>query len=476
MNGKGMYVNPVVAGNYADPSVIRVGEDYYMTHTSYKAIPGLIIWHSRDLVHWAPISAALYEYVGDVWAPEFVHHNGTYYIYFPANRTNWVVTAPTPTGPWSRPVDLKIKGIDPGHVVGPDGKRYLHMSDGHIVELSEDGLAIAGEPRHVYDGWRYPDEWVVEGYSMEGPKLRYKDGYYYLNVAVGGTAGPPTSHMVVCSRSHTPWGPWEHSPYNPVVKTQSRSERWWSKGHGTLIDSPDGKWYIVYHGYLNGYHSLGRQTLLEPVEWTEDGWYRTIEGISPDNPIPLPFGEAVKRSRTVDDRFNGERLGIHWQCNGELPEVHYRQQNGTLTIEGRDDDKIRSPLVFMTTAPSYEAEVELSFTGAAEGRLLLYYDDNAWMGIGVSAKGARHLRSFKQYAVKPCYGERVFLRIRHEEHLVFYYYSTDGIHWSRYDKVTDASGFNHNTLGGFLSLRIGLDAVGEGTVTVHRFQYRELHS
>ncbi|MGV2686503.1 family 43 glycosylhydrolase, partial [Clostridium perfringens] len=139
---------PIIAGNYADPSIIRVGEDYYMTHSSYKLPPGLVIWHSRDLLNWSRVGAALPQDEGDVWAPEFVAHNVMYYIYYPAARTNWVVTASSPTGPWSKPIHLGIKGIDPGHTVGPDGKRYLHMSGGDFVELTADGLAVTGEVRH----------------------------------------------------------------------------------------------------------------------------------------------------------------------------------------------------------------------------------------------------------------------------------------------------------------------------------------
>ena len=163
---------PIIAGNYADPSIIRVGEDYYMTHSSYKLTPGLVIWHSRDLLNWSRVGARA-PLRGNVWAPDFVAHNGMYYIYYPAGRTNWVVTASSPAGPWSKPINLGIKGIDPGHTAGPDGKRYLHMSGGDFVELTADGLAIAGEVRHVYNGWRYPDDWVVEAYSLEGRKLPF---------------------------------------------------------------------------------------------------------------------------------------------------------------------------------------------------------------------------------------------------------------------------------------------------------------
>ena len=111
---------------------------------------------------------------------------------------------------------------------------------------------------------------------LESPKLNEHNGYYYLTSAQGGTAGPATSHMVVSARSKSVTGPWENSPYNPIVHTYSATDSWWSKGHGTLIDDVNGNWWIVYHAYANGYHTLGRSTLIEPIEWTEDGWYRTV--------------------------------------------------------------------------------------------------------------------------------------------------------------------------------------------------------
>ncbi|HZG78620.1 MAG TPA: family 43 glycosylhydrolase [Paenibacillus sp.] len=453
---------PIVAGNYADPSILRVGGDYYMTHSSYKLTPGLVIWHSRDLVQWRAVAAALDDYVGDVWAPDFAAYGGTYYIYFPANRSNWVVTAPHPTGPWSRPVDLGIRGIDPGHVVGPDGKRYLHLSGGELVELARDGLSVVGEPRLVYEGWRYPDDWIVEAYSLEGPKLTFRNGYYYLTAAVGGTAGPPTGHMAISSRSRTPWGPWEHSPYNPIVRTASSAERWWSKGHASLIDAPDGSSRLVYHAYLNGFHTLGRQTLLERVEWTDDGWFRTAAGAV----------ELTVDAGGQEDDFAGPSLGLHWQCEGLRPAERFAPGPDGLAAAGAEGG---APLLFMPRHERYEAEVEALVEGEAEARLLLYYNDDAYFGIGLHGGGVRHFRSFKSYATMPSGGRRARLRIRNDAHLVSFLYSfDDGDTWQRYDKRIDASGFHHNTFGGFLSLRIGLDCAGEGRATFRRFAYRPL--
>ena len=152
----------VLPGDYPDPSVLRDGDDYYMTHSSFNYLPGLLVWHSTDLRHWEPVGHALAEYHGPVWAPDLVKHGDTYYIYYPAGGTNWVVWAKGIKGPWSRPVDLKLEGIDPGHVVDGEGNRYLYVDNGCVVRLSPDGLSTVGGKRKVYDGWAYPSDWQTD--------------------------------------------------------------------------------------------------------------------------------------------------------------------------------------------------------------------------------------------------------------------------------------------------------------------------
>jgi beta-xylosidase len=162
-------------------------------------------------VNWQPIGPALFKNVGSVWAPDLVRHQGRYYIYFPAvaddPRTNYVVRADDLRGPWSPPIDLQIGHIDPGHAVGPDGRRFLFLSDGYRVSLAADGLSVIDAPRKVYDGWKYPDEWIVETFAQEGPKILKRGDYYYMVLAEGGTAGPPTGHMIVAARSRSLDGP-----------------------------------------------------------------------------------------------------------------------------------------------------------------------------------------------------------------------------------------------------------------------------
>jgi len=110
--GTGYYLNPIFAGDYPDPSILRDGDTYYMVHSSFEYYPDLLIWQSKDLINWTPVTNALHKYVGSVWAPDLTKYKNKYYIYFPANDKNYVVTASSIDGPWSDPIELKVEGID----------------------------------------------------------------------------------------------------------------------------------------------------------------------------------------------------------------------------------------------------------------------------------------------------------------------------------------------------------------------------
>jgi beta-xylosidase len=138
--GDGAFLNPILSGDHPDPTIIRDGDVWYMTFSSFESYPGLVIWTSRDLVNWAPVTAALRTNIGSVWAPELVKHGGRFYLYIPARfpdrRSIYVIHAERIEGPWSEPIDLDLpKHIDPGHAVGEDGKRYLFLSGGDRVAL-----------------------------------------------------------------------------------------------------------------------------------------------------------------------------------------------------------------------------------------------------------------------------------------------------------------------------------------------------
>ena len=474
--GDGYYLNPIFAGDYPDPSILRDGKDYYIVHSSFTYYPGLLIWHSTDLINWEPVTHALHRYLGSVWAPDLAKYHDKYYIYFPAGNSTYVVTANSIAGPWSDPVDLKINYIDPGHFTDAQDKRYLYFNNGGYIPLSDDGLSVTGEFKHVYDGWKIPSEWSIECFCMEGPKLTKRGDYYYLTVAEGGTAGPATSHMVISARSRSAFGPWENSPYNPIIRTKQNSEKWWSKGHGTLFDDPNGKWWMVFHGYENGFYGMGRQTLLQPVTWTKDGWFKTPEGIKTDEPIKRPIKDISGSAFSLNDDFSGNELKPQWQFFDEYDTTRFNPTNAGLLIKAKGKSVANcSPLLCIPSNHSYVAQVELQIADDAIGGLVLFYNNSAYSGILADKENIlANLRGWQFPTVKAVINKHVFLRLRNINNTVDMYYSLDGTKWVKIENSLEVSGFNHNVLSGFLSLRLGLCSIGEGTVKFRNFVYKPI--
>ncbi|MGN8055453.1 family 43 glycosylhydrolase [Pedobacter sp. 22163] len=469
----GFYTNPIFAGDYPDPSILRDGENYYMVHSSFEYYPGLLIWHSKDLINWKPVTHALHKKVGSVYAPDLVKYKNKFYIYFPANGTNYVVTADSIAGKWSDPVDLKIGNIDPGHITDEQGKRYLFFSDGGFVPLSDDGLSTTGNQKSSYKGWPIPRNWSIECFCLEGPKLIKRGEYYYITVAEGGTAGPITGHMVVSARSKSLSGPWENSPYNPIVRTTEKSEKWRSKGHATIIDDVKGNWWMVFHAYEKDYYNKGRQTMLLPIGWTKDGWYKVPTGINDSKPIKKPDLASSKTNFNLNDNFAGHKLKSQWQFFEELDTNRFKLANNSLSVKAKGNAIGNSyPLLCIPEDHSYTVDVEVLIEGKATAGLALFYNSTASSGILANNEDiVADLRGWRAPAEKNVVNNHVFLRLKNVENTVDLYYSKDGVKWNKIENSFEVSGMHHNVLSGFLSLRIGLCSIGEGKVTFKNFKY-----
>lgn len=473
--------NPILGGDYPDPTIIRSGEDYYMTHSAFNYLPGLTIFHSRDLVNWQPVSVALTRYLGSVWAPDICKYQGKYYIYFTVSQgndrfSNHVVYADSPEGPWSEPVDLKIGyWIDPCHVVDEStGQRWLFLSGGHRVKLTDDGLSVAGKLEKVYDGWPIPQHWTVEGMALEGPKMKKIGEYYYFLNAQGGTAGAPTSHMAVVARSKSVDGPWENSPCNPLIHTYSGEEQWWSKGHTSLVDTPDGRWWAVYHAYEKDYLTLGRQTLLEPIEITEDGWLKAPleKKVEEEIPSPLSLNGAADRHARLDEF----RIGFDWKFYKRYQPRRVRVEGDTLVLQAQGGNPAESsPMMFVTGAHKYEISARIECDSAAVAGLILYYNDRFYVGTGCDRHN-RHKWRRGKYRGRSGQGDytALWLKLRNEDHVVTGYYSYDGKKWMKETFGMEISGYNHNTLDDFQSVLPGLFVYGKGKAQFTDFQYKEL--
>ena len=294
-----MYRNPVIPGFHPDPSVCRVGDDYYLVTSSFEYFPGLPLYHSRDLVHWRQLGHCLtresqlpLQGVGSsegIYAPTLRHHRGIFYL-VATNVTrggNFLISTTDPLEGWSEPVWLEQGGIDPSlHFAGE--KVYLTSTNtggakheaipleagryGIVQsELELSSGALLTRPRYLWSG--------TGGKCPEGPHLYKRGKFYYLLLAEGGTE---YGHMVTIGRSKNPWGPFESCPHNPILTHRSREHPIQGTGHGDLIKAHDGSWWLVFlgfrpHGYAPCYH-LGRETFLAPVKWTVEGWPIVGEG------------------------------------------------------------------------------------------------------------------------------------------------------------------------------------------------------
>lgn len=463
------YPKVILPGDYPDPSILRDGNDYYMTHSPFYYAPGFLIWHSQDLMNWEPVCRAVPEYRGSGFAPDLVKYKGRFYIYYPAAGTNWVVWADDIKGPWSKPIDLKVGGIDPGHVADLQGNRYLYLDDGHVVRLTPDGLATDGKKQKVYDGWIYPEKWETECMCLESPKLNYHNGYYYLTSAQGGTAGPATSHMVVAARSKSPLGPWENSPYNPIVHTYSADDNWWSKGHGTLIDDVNGNWWMVYHAYAKNYHSLGRQTLIEPVEWTPDGWFRTKKTAT----LPVA-SKQIKSGLELSDSFSGSNLGLQWTFWKEYPVKSVTVADNSLKVAGKGTSPQDGRLLLVTpTDKNYEVQAEITAGKSNTAGLLLFYNEKAYAGLVSDGKTFTIYKNGEEKLELPNHiGRHFFARIHNQGHNVSMEVSKDGQNWISLINGLDVSALHHNNYGGFYALRTALISQGKGNAVFKQFQYK----
>ena len=470
------FLNPILGGDFPDPTIMRDGKDYYMTHSSMYYVPGLLVFHSTDLVNWEPISNALNTYNGSVWAPDICKYKDKFYIYFTvAGKGNFVVYADSPYGPWSKPVDLKLDGIDPGHIVDDKGQRWLFTGGGYRVKLTEDGLSIVpGTREKVYDGWVFPIEWETDGFNLEGPKLKKIGDYYYYLSAEGGTAGPPTCHMIIVARSKSIDGPWENAPNNPLVHTWKDSEKWWAKGHGSLIDTPDGKWWVVYHAYENNFLGMGRQTLIEPVEINKQGWLVAPSGTAIEKPIakPIKSDKSINRLKHLNDF----RIGFEWKFFKKYNPGRALFNNGVFTLkaQGQTPDE-SAPMLFVPGAHNYEISAKIDIDSTAVGGLVLFYNDDYYVGTGFDTQ--KRIR-WRKGGIKGTWeherGTQMWLKIRTVNHIVTGYYSYNGIDWEKEIWGMDISGYHHNTLYGFISVLPGIFAYGEGEVRFSNFEYKIL--
>jgi xylan 1,4-beta-xylosidase len=237
---------------------------------------------------------------------------------------------------------------------------------------------------------------------------------------------------------------------------------------------------MVYHGYENGFRTLGRQTLLAPVEWTPDGWFRVLGG-DLSRPMAKPGGgRAGPSGRPLSDDFSVDRMGVQWAFHDPAADEAGRAvyEPGGLRIRGRGASPAdSSPLTCIVGDRGYEVEITLELQGEVEAGLLLFYNHKAFVGLGFTASALKTFEYSEEltWARQSHDARAMRLRIGNDGNVVTYHYSYDaGRTWRRHDTRMEVSGLHHNVFGGFLSLQVGVYSAGDGAVVLKDFTYRAL--
>jgi beta-xylosidase len=286
--------------------------------------------------------------------------------------------------------------------------------------------------------------------------------------------------MVIAARSRSLHGPWQQHPGNPLVRSRSEREAWWSRGHASLVEGPDGSWWALYHGYRKDFWTLGRQCLLDPVRWSADGWFHMTGG-DLSRPLLAPRGgEAVPHGLALSDDFAAPlQLGTKWTFYRPAADETKRVtvKDGTLHFAANGlAPSSGSPLLLNTGDTSYSFECDIELDPGATAGLVLFYDDKLYCGLGFDA--ARYVTH--QYGIergRPVnpHGGWLRMRITNRRHIISIHTSADGGKtWQRFDRGMEVSGYHHNVRGGFLSLKPGLYAAGTGEARFRDFRYRTL--
>ena len=419
----GHYRNPVLAGFHPDPSICRVGDDYYLATSSFEYFPGVPIFHSKDLVHWRQLGYALtrasqlplagQRSSGGIYAPTLRCANG-HFTMVTTNvgaGGNFLVQASDPAGPWSEPVwiDETESGIDPSLLFDDDGKVYLTRQDGgerggiNQVEIDVASGKLKGASRRIWNG--------TGGVWPEGPHLYKIDGWYYLVIAEGGTS---YNHAITMARSTSPWGPFEAAPNNPVLTQRDHPQLpLQASGHADLVQTPEGHWFMLLLGVrpVDGehlqprQHHLGRETLLAPVEWTPDGWLKVNGGapLSTTMAAPgLPASHPWPLSAVRDD-FDARVPGLEWNfLRGPGDGVcSLTEKPGSLRLKGTiiSLDDIGTPAFIGRRQQHFalRAATLLDFAPAGRGQsaglaLRMNEDNHYQLLVSGAASGARVIR------------------------------------------------------------------------------------
>jgi len=474
--------NPILPGFHPDPSILRVGEDYYLANSTFEWYPGIRLHHSRNLRDWRPIGHALTSLEalplrgvpdsGGVWAPSLSHHAGRFWLVYAVVYTTtgpfkdldiFLVHADSIAGPWSEPAYLGGGGFDPSLFHDEDGRSWLvnitwdarpGRSPFAGIVLQEVDLGrgcLVGSQRKI----------LAHDELVEGPNLYRRDGWYYLMLAEGGTGW---NHGILMARSRTIDGPYELDPAGSLITSRDNPGLTLQKaGHCEIVQTPTGEWYLVHLAsrpiLARGERRsiLGRETCLQRVHWTSSGWLRLANGTHwPDDLVEVPHVESSEASESERDEFEGSVLSADWSSLRQpmtADWVSLTERPGWLRLRGRQSlrsrfrlslvaQRLTSTRIVVTTS----VECSPSYPGQKAG-LVFWYDTSTHFFLGVtgSESGPRVVLArsddgrYTEDVTDIAVDGPLLLRGSLDGHRLQFAVSTDGEKWQDIGATLDAS-------------------------------------
>ncbi len=485
------FQNPIIPGFYPDPSVCRVGNDYYLVTSTFEYFPGVPIFHSTDLVNWTQIGHVIdrkEQLKGEIniFAPTIRHHNGIFYM-ITTNVThggNFYVTATNPAGPWSEAIWLDMPNIDPDLFFDEDGSAYVITSTFELAQIDINTGKLIKERKKIWNsaGGRYP----------EAPHIYKKDGFYYLLAAEGGTE---EAHSVTIARSNSIWGPYIDNPANPIATHVSHAGMGnpiQGIGHADIIQAHDNSWWMVLHGYRSitnypPHHILGRETCLAPVSWPKGGW-PVVNGNGTIQVnmkcATLPQVAVPKQDKRTS--FNGDKLGFEWNYIQYPVAENYaiNKKESTLTLHGSSlkigDKGSPTYIARRLTGLGFSASTRVDFNPKTDNeeaglalvnngtsfRIMIIRKDNKRY-VSVNLQFGQTTYQSKSIELKPGF---VDLKVEEKNGEYIFSYSQNDAAYKMVDKA-DAKYLSSQTVGWFTGTYIGMYTTGNGSTCKAKATY-----
>lgn len=483
---KNTIINPILKGFNPDPCICRVDEDYYIATSTFQWFPGVQIFHSRDMIHWKLYCRPLDNInllnligvpdSGGVWAPCLTYNNGLFYLVYSVVKTfskyfkdvdNYLITTYDLKGQWSEPVYLNSSGFDASLFHDIDGKKYIlnplfnhrdrnNQFDGILIqEYSSDRKMLIGEPYNIFKGTSLG--------ITEGPHMYRIDGYYYLFCAEGGTF---YEHAVTVARSKNLYGPYDVSPYHPLLTSYGHDELILQKsGHGSLVQTQKGDWYLAHLcARPNGNQNrcmLGRETAIQKLTKTEDGWFKLENGKNtPDVQVtgPLLKEDLMTEKEEYRIYFDGKLPDCFQTLRQPATErwLTFDKDNGWLKLLGkesmeslhyqsligrrREDFSFVSETLINFNPVTYQQIAGLTLYYDTTNYIYLYitYDEKLGKCIGLlDCNHGKHTYISDKYKLPE--NEDVYLRMNINNDKGTFSWSLDGLEFNKIGSEVDVT-------------------------------------